>query len=59
MVYTGGVDKVRSVGASTAQVVGALVAVCGLYLLAGLAWALLVAGVAVVVVGALHEGGRV
>ncbi|WP_435582911.1 hypothetical protein [Amycolatopsis thermoflava] len=46
-------------GAPTgAQVVGGLAAVAGLYLLAGLAWALLVAGVTVAAVGTLAELAR-
>jgi len=40
-----------------AQVGGAMVALAGLVLLAGVAWALLVGGIALTAVGALREAG--
>ena len=42
-----------------AQLAGAGVASAGVYLLLGLAWTLLIAGLAVVAVAALREGGLV
>lgn len=44
---------------TVAQLVGLLVALVGLFLLAGLAWALLAGGVAVVVFGVALELGSV
>lgn len=41
-----------------AQVVGLAVFLCGLFMLAGLAWVLVVGGVAAVAVGTLWEAGE-
>lgn len=41
-----------------AQLVGGAAALCGVFLLLGLAWTLVAGGVVVVVLGSLFEGGR-
>lgn len=57
--YAGDVlERVNRVVPVAAQLAGGLAAAGGLYLLAGLAWTLLLCGIAVVAVGTLVEGGR-
>ena len=48
-------SKLRASFPGAVQAVGALGAVAGLYLLTGLAWTLLCAGVAVLAVGVMAE----
>jgi hypothetical protein len=48
----------RTVVGSVVQAAGGVAAGAGLYLLAGLAWMLLLVGVAVVAAGVLIETGR-
>lgn len=51
--------RFRSVVGPGLQVAGGVACLAGVFLLAGVAWALVAGGVAAVVVGMLHEAGRI